>query len=63
MIIVDTNRQTCRWPTGLQTVYDCEFSAHVIPLGKMLVTEDKALLAALPKVCRSLTNDLDFSTK
>lgn len=36
------------------TAYDCEYAALAIYLGTVLVTEDKALLTALPKVCRNL---------
>ena len=36
------------------TAYDCEFAALAGALGTVLVTEDKALLAAFPKFCRSL---------
>ena len=35
------------------TAYDCEYAALAISLDTVLVTEDKALLAALPKVCQS----------
>ena len=37
------------------TAYDCEFAALAISLGTILVTEDKALLTALPKTCRRLS--------
>ena len=43
------------------TAYDCEYAALAISLGTLLVTEDKALLAALPKVCRSLANAINAS--
>ncbi len=36
------------------TAYDCEFAALAEALGTVLVTEDKAMLAAFPKLCRSL---------
>lgn len=36
------------------TAYDCEFAALAEALGTVLVTEDKALLVAFPKLCRSL---------
>ncbi len=36
------------------TAYDCEFAALAGALGTVLVTEDKALLSAFPKLCRSL---------
>lgn len=36
------------------TAYDCEFAALAAALGTVLVTEDKALLAAFPTLCRSL---------
>ncbi len=36
------------------TAYDCEFAALAAVLGTVLVTEDKALLTAFPKLCRSL---------
>lgn len=36
------------------TAYDCEFAALAEALGTVLVTEDKALLTAFPKLCRSL---------
>ncbi len=38
------------------TAYNCEYAALAISLGTVLVTEDKALLAALPKVCHPLAN-------
>jgi predicted nucleic acid-binding protein len=37
------------------TAYDCEFVALAQALGTLLVTEDKALLKAFPKTCRSLS--------
>ena len=37
------------------TAYDCEFAALAEALGTVLVTEDKALLTAFPKLCRSLS--------
>jgi predicted nucleic acid-binding protein len=40
------------------TAYDCEFAALAEALGTVLVTEDKALLTAFPKLCRSLTQML-----
>lgn len=36
------------------TAYDCEFVALAEALGTVLVTEDKALPAAFPKLCRRL---------
>jgi predicted nucleic acid-binding protein len=36
------------------TAYDCEYVALAQALGTVLVTEDKALQAAFPRVCRSL---------
>jgi predicted nucleic acid-binding protein len=36
------------------SAYDCEFVALAYALDSILVTEDKALLAAFPKTCRSL---------
>jgi predicted nucleic acid-binding protein len=36
------------------TAYDCEFAALALALGTVLVTDDKALLAAFPGFCRSL---------
>lgn len=36
------------------TAYDCEFVALAEALGTVLVTEDKALLSAFRKNCRSL---------
>ena len=36
------------------TAYECEYAALALSLGTILVTEDKALRAALPNVCRSL---------
>ena len=45
------------------SAYDCEFVALANALETVLVTEDKALLKAFPKVCRSLAvaieGDLD----
>lgn len=41
------------------TAYDCEFAALAEALGTVLVTEDKALLSAFPKLCRSLDQMLD----
>ncbi len=38
------------------TAYDCEFVALARALDTVLVTEDKALLNAFPKLCRSLVN-------
>lgn len=35
------------------TAYDCKFAAFAEALGTVLVTEDKALLTAFPKLCRS----------
>jgi predicted nucleic acid-binding protein len=43
------------------TAYDCEFAALAISLGTILVTEDKALLTALPKVCRALSEAIKGS--
>lgn len=37
------------------TAYDCEFAALAEALDTVLVTEDKALLTAFPKLCRSLS--------
>ena len=37
------------------SAYDCEFVALANALKTVLVTEDKALLKAFPKVCRLLT--------
>ena len=36
------------------TAYDCEFVALAEALGTVLVTEDHAVLAAFPELCRSL---------
>jgi predicted nucleic acid-binding protein len=36
------------------TAYDCEYVALAAALNTVLVTEDRALLAAFPKLCRSL---------
>ena len=36
------------------TAYDCEFAALAESLDVLLVTEDKALLEAFPRRCRSL---------
>ena len=41
------------------TAYDCEFAALAEALGSVLVTEDKALLTAFPKLCRSLDQMLE----
>lgn len=41
------------------TAYDCEFAALAEALGTVLVTEDKALWAAFPKLCRSLDQMLE----
>ena len=40
------------------TAYDCEFAALAVALDTVLVTEDKALLNAFPKLCRSLSQML-----
>ena len=36
------------------TAYDCEFAGLAATLGAVLVTEDKALIEAFPRLCRSL---------
>jgi predicted nucleic acid-binding protein len=36
------------------TAYDCEFAGLAAALGTILVTEDRALLSAFPRLCRSL---------
>ena len=36
------------------TAYDCEFVALALALGTLLVTDDRAVLQAFPKQCRSL---------
>jgi predicted nucleic acid-binding protein len=36
------------------TAYDCEYAALALSLGTVLLTEGKALLAALPDVCVAL---------
>lgn len=36
------------------TAYDCEFVALAAKLDTLLITEDRALLKAFPKVCASL---------
>ena len=41
------------------TAYDCEFVALADTLDTVLVTEDKALLKAFPKVCMSLAAALE----
>lgn len=38
------------------TAYDCEFVALAAVLGVLLVTEDKDVLRAFPKQCRSLAD-------
>jgi predicted nucleic acid-binding protein len=43
-----------RVATSRCTAYDCEFVALADALRVRLVTEDKALLSAFPKTCRSL---------
>lgn len=40
------------------TAYDCEFVALADALGTVLVTEDKALLSAFPRLCRPLAQAL-----
>lgn len=40
------------------TAYDCEFAALAEALDTVLVTEDRALLTAFPKLCRSLDQTL-----
>lgn len=43
------------------TAYDCEFAGLALALGTILVTEDRALLASLPRLCRSLDEATDKS--
>ena len=38
------------------TAYDCEFAALALSLNAVLVTDDKALLTAFPRFCRSLAD-------
>lgn len=38
------------------TAYDCEFAGLAVTLRTVLATEDKALLHAFPRFCRSLTD-------
>lgn len=38
------------------SAYDCEFVGLASALGTTLVTEDRALLATFPKICRSLAH-------
>ncbi|HWB59803.1 MAG TPA: type II toxin-antitoxin system VapC family toxin [Chthoniobacteraceae bacterium] len=45
------------------SAYDCEFVALAEALDTLLVTEDKALLAAFPKRCRSLTDAVQSGLK
>lgn len=40
------------------TAYDCEFAALAQSLRTTLVTEDRALLTALPELCRSLDDSI-----
>lgn len=40
------------------TAYGCEFAALAEALDTVLVTEDKALLTAFPKFCRSLSQTI-----
>ena len=45
------------------SAYDCEFVALAEALGTVLVTEDKALLNAFPKRCRSLSDAVQSGLK
>jgi hypothetical protein len=60
-----TPSQTIWTPIDLELVartkcsaYDCEYAALALSLGTILVTEDKALLAALPDVCVALKDSV-----
>lgn len=45
------------------TAYDCEFVALAVALGVVLVTEDKDVLQAFPKQCRSLADAIKRGVK
>ena len=45
------------------SAYDCEFVGLAEGLDALLVTEDKALLAAFPKRCRSLADVVQSGLK
>jgi len=45
------------------SAYDCEFAALAEALDSILVTEDKALLKAFPKLCCSLTHAIQYRLK
>lgn len=45
------------------TAYDCEFVALADALGVVLVTEDKDVLKAFPRQCRSLTDAIKRGVK
>lgn len=41
------------------SAYECEFAALAGALGTVLITEDKALVTAFPKLCRSLNDVIE----
>lgn len=45
------------------TAYDCEFVALALALGTLLVTDDRAVLQAFPKQCRSLDETISQGVK
>lgn len=45
------------------TAYDCEFVALAVALDRLLITDDKAVLQAFPKHCRSLDDAVRVGLK
>lgn len=45
------------------TAYDCEYVALAMALGTLLVTDDRAVLQAFPRLCRSLDETVRLGVK